>query len=66
MGVSPTVCFGQTRGMRMCSSNSSGIPKRRSAVGDVAPMIQCWNYTLQKVLSWGLLSSAFLKVSLFL
>ena len=51
MGVSPTVCFGQTRGMRMCSSNSSGIPKRRSAVGDVAPMIQCWNYTLQKVLS---------------
>lgn len=61
MGVTLTACFGQTRSMRMRSRNSSGMPKRRSAIRGVAPMIQCWNYTLQKVLSWGLVSSAFFE-----
>ena len=65
MGVTLTACFGQTRSMRMRSRNSSGMPKRRSAIRGVAPMIQCWNYTLQKVLSWGLLNSAFFESESF-
>jgi len=36
MEVSLTACFGQTRSMRTCSWNSSGIPKWRSAVGGCA------------------------------
>lgn len=65
MEASFMACFRQTRSMRMCSWNSSGIPKRRSAIGSVAPMIQCWNYTLQKVLGWGLLNSAFFESESF-